>query len=160
MGSASSKAASKAAPRAAAGVRSANPAARPAVSKPTAPPRPSGAAADTTKSAAILNDARDPDFASMLNQIGHVGQAQRAATEKPLNAATTILSRRESISNAFKKEAEDNDFGGKGQSWLDALAVKKVLELKRDGWSNERIEKHLQLKAGVVDRLGGLVREA
>ncbi|RPA85319.1 hypothetical protein BJ508DRAFT_412104 [Ascobolus immersus RN42] len=163
MGSASSKAASKAAPRTfAAGAQKAQQTARPSVSKPAAttqPTPPSGATADTTKSSAILNDARDPDFASMLNQVGHVGQARFAPKEKPYNAATSIMSKRGEISAAFKQEAEEKEFGGKqGQSWLDALAVKKVLELKKDGWSNDRIEKHLQLRPGVVARLGEFIR--
>lgn len=45
--------------------------------------------------------------------------------------------------------------GAKGRSFLDVVTLRQVLVLRDRGVSGEEIERRLELRGGVVGRLGG-----
>ncbi|KAF7597274.1 hypothetical protein BBP40_008116 [Aspergillus hancockii] len=131
-----------------------------------------------TKSNAIDLDGRDPDFAAHLRGIGPVSPAptlsnsstfaQRSDSAQTVfpratNPALLVITARQRIAKAAEAEAEA--FGRPsftGREYLDALTIRQALSMRdRQGMPLGQIERLLQMKKGVMDRLGkkGIVSE-
>lgn len=135
---------------------------------------------------AIDLDGRDPHFAASLRSIGPVNPAPTyshsstfnpapSATPQPdqsaqlvfpqsaTNPALLVLSARERIAQAAEREAEQV---GKpsfaGREFVDALTIRQAISMRdKQGYPPAEIEDSLQLKRGVMERLGkrGIVSE-
>ncbi|KAL2818819.1 hypothetical protein BDW59DRAFT_165355 [Aspergillus cavernicola] len=133
--------------------------------------------ASTEKSSAIDLDGRDPHFAASLRSLGpvtpsptfspsstfnqHPGAPSGSGSRQTIfptasNPALLTITARQRINKEADQEAEElgrDTFAGR--SYLDALTVRQVLELRdRSGVGDGEIERVLRLKEGVVGRLG------
>lgn len=134
-------------------------------------------------SIAIDLDARDPHFASRLNELGPVkpyptfstsstssvtgaSNASDRSASSPFgsgiyptpasNPAIAILTARSHIQQAVEQEKINAGRSGfEGRQYLDIATIRKVLTLRDEqGMKAEDIEKVLRLKKGTVDGFG------
>ncbi|KAF2088751.1 hypothetical protein K490DRAFT_63965 [Saccharata proteae CBS 121410] len=80
---------------------------------------------------------------------------QPGASGAPMNPALAVLAARERLQQEAEREFESmGKKGAMGREFLDVSMVRRVLELRARGKSEAEIEKGLDLKKGVVARLG------
>lgn len=140
-----------------------------------------------TDELAIDLDGRDPHFAASLRTIGPVNPAptySHSSTfnpegsvapqhdmsahpvfpQSPTNPALLVLDARERITQAAEREAEQvgkPNFAGR--QFVDALTLRQAISMRdKQGLPPSEIESTLQLRKGVLERLGkrGIVSEA
>ncbi|MCJ1341743.1 hypothetical protein MMC09_007040 [Bachmanniomyces sp. S44760] len=169
---------------------SADPGPPPPAGQPTAPGptvHPQSQASDT-RNASINRDAVDPAFARSLRSIGPVTPAPTLSNTSAFNAPQAIHDQSSThqswpsifpdpaknpaiqVLNARSKLAEEaeEEFrqtgrkGFAGRQFLDVATIRQVFEMRDErGLDSEEIEKRLELRKGVVERLGrsGVVRD-
>ncbi|KAL1303845.1 hypothetical protein AAFC00_000302 [Neodothiora populina] len=128
---------------------------------------------------AINLDASDPDFARSLRSLGPVqpnpilsnssafpqrsnmsGNPWPVGPDPKKNPALMVLESRNRIQEDADREfLEAGRTGFEGRKFLDVGALRQILMMKERGMSGEKIEKTLELRPGLVARLGpaGLV---
>lgn len=141
---------------------------------------------DNANELAIDLDGRDPHFAASLRNIGPVNpaptyshsstfnpaasatpqtdqSAQAIFPQSATNPALLVLNARERVTQAAEREAEQV---GKpsfaGREFVDALTIRQAISMRdKQGLPPAEIESTLQLRKGVVERLGkrGIVSE-
>ncbi|KAK4229687.1 hypothetical protein QBC38DRAFT_471343 [Podospora fimiseda] len=163
----------------------------PKAQEAAAPPRPSFTKNEAIKEDSVNpkqtpNDFISPDFANRLKQMG-IAQPNPtyspSSIAQPLvdasgidqsiskpsfpaaanNATLGVLESRRRLERQAQEEMEN--FGtsrDKGHEFINISVVKQILTLQERGESAARIEKHLNLKPGLVARLGqkGIVTPA
>ncbi|KAF1350091.1 hypothetical protein BDV97DRAFT_383210 [Delphinella strobiligena] len=147
---------------------------------PTVKPQPRASA---ERDEAINLDASDPDFARSLRQLGAVQPNPTLSNSSSFpqpgspnnrnfppvgldprkNPAIMVLEARSRIQDAADNEilnAGRTGFGGR--QFLDVGVVRQVLLMRERGMEPSQIEKKLDLKSGIVAKLGpeGLVGTA
>jgi len=109
------------------------------------------------KSEAIIRDAADPDFQSMLKTVGAVqipDAARDFDTQHMKNPQLRTLSRRQQLADDQLEESTNPATRSK-RSWVEVGTIQEILRLRDEqGWEPEKIEKQLGLAKGVVGRLG------
>ncbi|KAI9762760.1 MAG: hypothetical protein M4579_000112, partial [Chaenotheca gracillima] len=134
------------------------------------PPRAAG-----TKDEAINLDASDPDFAASLRKLGAVQPSPTLSHSSAFNAnsaaspsttssrptpatnpALVVLENRSRIAAEAEREFADIGRPGRpGRRFMDVVTLRQILMLRDEkGVAPEEIEKHLDLKKGVVAMLG------
>ena len=126
---------------------------------------------------AINQDAADPDFARSLRSLGAVkpnpmyshtstfdpsqhassGAAPQQIFPSPAsNPAIQIIDARNRLSQAAEAEfGQTGRKGFQGREFLDVVLIRQALMLRDDkGLSDLEIERRLELKSGVMARLG------
>lgn len=154
------------------------PSTKPASHQPssTAPPAPpTGPSvhpppqASNSRSAAIDQDASDPDFAQSLRSLGPVqpnptlspsstfpSPHNQTRPDPRKNPAIMVLDSRARLQDRADREfLEAGRRGHEGKEFLDVFIIARVLRLRDEqGKSAGEIERVLGLKKGVVGRLG------
>ncbi|KAF8453138.1 hypothetical protein BGX38DRAFT_1141731 [Terfezia claveryi] len=123
---------------------------------PTEHPPPS--TSEGGRDAAINFDSMDPDFRSMLQNVGVVDSASamsiRTLVHTGPNPAHYILSQRAELSSSHDEEARNPQLRDE-RRWVDTGVIRRIVALRDElGWEEGRIERELGLKEGVVRRLG------
>ncbi|TVY85571.1 hypothetical protein LSUE1_G000097 [Lachnellula suecica] len=141
--------------------------------------------ATSSRDQAINRDASDPDLAlnARLQQLGPVQPnptlSNSSAFNPPIsttshfqpsssapsqsifpnpasNPAVSLLTARYRLAEEAEKEFEGiGRRGAAGRTFLDVLTLRQVLVMRDKGVSQAEIERILELKSGVVGRLGG-----
>ncbi|KAI9695222.1 MAG: hypothetical protein M1820_008794 [Bogoriella megaspora] len=143
---------------------------------PTVRPQPR---ASETRDETINLDSADPAFAQSLRSIGPVqpnpqlsnsstfpasstntttGQQTQPhfPTEQQLasNPALTLLNRRRELQEQAEEEFRSHGKRGQGRQFLDAITIGRILKMRDEGIRFEEIERRMELRQGVVQRLG------
>ncbi|KAI5808547.1 hypothetical protein DFH27DRAFT_649858 [Peziza echinospora] len=125
------------------------------------------------KDDSILNDAADPDFASMLQRVGVAETSTTTnpnpnsltrgtpATSIPLdrdvNPSHHILASRNHLRQLMEDQTED-PAQREHRRWVDTATIRQILVLRDDKkLPAPKIEEVLGLAEGTVERLGGRV---
>jgi hypothetical protein len=122
--------------------------ANPQTSKQTSSPQSQQSSHDPSLSSNFVPSASNPQQSIFPQQSQNQNQGGRQ------NPAVSLLTARYRLAEEAEREFASLGKKGEGRQFLDAITIRKVLEMRDEGVEGGEIERRLELRRGVVGRLG------
>jgi hypothetical protein len=122
--------------------------ANPQIPKQTSSPQSQQSSHDPSLSSNFVPSASNPQQSIFPHQNQNQNQGGRQ------NPAVSLLTARYRLAEEAEREFASLGKKGEGRQFLDVVTIRKVLEMREEGVEGGDIEKRLELRRGVVGRLG------